>query len=440
MERRNFLKAAAISGMALTAPVFTRDAGAAAPYDGPYWIMVNAGGGWDPRFLFDPTANAAQNRITTQIQKVGNIAYAPIPVDAAAVNLGPTEEPHLMSTEMFLNKFGNQLAVINGVDTTTNNHEAGNRAMWCGRTSEGYPALGALIAGARAPEKPMAFLSSGGYDSTQNLVALTRVNSTSTLRKIAFPNAIDASKTDGDKYHTDETFDRIAQAQAARLQNLTANMRLPRVKLGMDQLHLARLSENELKNLQLPTSPVDLPGNLGDLERLMQQAQIAVAAFKSGLAAAANVSIGGFDTHANHDTNQRRQIQKLLSGVNYIMDEIQAQGLAGKVFVVMASDFGRSPKYNATNAGGGKDHWSITSMMAMGPGIAGNRVIGATNDADQKPFNIDPGSLATLNNAKDGVRIKTETIHRALRNVATISDSEVAQSFPLPGEDLPLFG
>ncbi len=440
MQRRNFLKAAAISGMALTAPVFTRDADAAAPFGGPYWIMVNAGGGWDPRFLFDPTSNAEQNRITTAIQKVGNISYAPIPVDVAAINLGATEESHLMSTETFLNKFGNQLCVINGVDTTTNNHDAGNRAMWCGRIPEGYPALGALIAGARAPEKPMAFLSSGGYDSTQNVVALTRVNSTSTLRKVAFPNAIDANDIQGDKYHTDETFNRIAQAQSARLQKLTGNMRLPRVRLGMDQLHLARLSENELANLQLPNTPVDLPGNLGDLERLMQQSQIAIAAFKSGLAAAANVSIGGFDTHANHDTNQRRQIQKLLSGVNYIMDEIQAQGLGGKVYVVMASDFGRSPRYNSTGNNGGKDHWSITSMMAMGPGIAGNRVIGATNDADQKPLNVDPGSLATLGNAKDGVRIKTETIHRALRKVATISDSEVANAFPLPGEDLPLFG
>ncbi|MEZ4226955.1 MAG: DUF1501 domain-containing protein [Polyangiaceae bacterium] len=440
MQRRSFLKAAAISGLALSAPVFSRDADAASPFAGPYWIMVNASGGWDPRFLFDPSSNAEQNRLTTTIQKIGNISYAPIPVDVAALNLSATEEPYLMSTEDFLNKFGSQLCVINGVDTSTNNHDAGNRTMWCGRIPEGYPALGALIAGARAPQKPMAFLSSGGYDSTQNVVALTRVNSAGTLRKIAYPNVINANDLAGDRYHTDETLARIAQAQAERLQKLSADMRLPRVRLGMDQLHLARLSENELQDLQLPDTPVDLPGNLGDLERLMQQAQIAIAAFKSGLAAAANVSIGGFDTHANHDTSQRRQIQKLLSGINYIMDEVQAQGLAGKVYVVVCSDFGRTPRYNGTNAGAGKDHWSITSMMAMGPGIQGNRVIGATGDADQKPYNVDPGSLATLDNAKDGVRIRPEHIHRALRSVATIADSEVAQSFPLPGEDLSLFG
>ncbi|MCA9597440.1 MAG: DUF1501 domain-containing protein, partial [Myxococcales bacterium] len=160
----------------------------------------------------------------------------------------------------------------------------------------------------------------------------------------------------------------------------------------------------------------------------------------SGLAVAANVSIGGFDTHGNHDTNQRRQQQKLLGGINFIMDELAAQGLAGNTYVVVASDFGRTPHYNGTNGGSGKDHWSITSFLAMGPGISGNRVIGATTDADQKPLNVDPGSLATLDNSSDGVRIRPEHIHRALRNVSGITGSDVEAKFPLPGEDLPLFG
>lgn len=441
MERRDFLKAAAISGLAVTAPLFSRDAGAESPpYAGPFWILVNAGGGWDPRFAFDPTANPDQNRLTSVVQQIGNIKYSPIPNDPEAINLDPALGQHLMDNESFLTKFGSKLCVINGVDTSTNNHDSGNRAMWCGRIPEGYPAFGALVAAARAKEKPMAFLSSGGYDATQNIVALTRVSSAAVLRRVAYPNVIDPANLQGARYHTDETFARIAQTQAARIAALQEQMNLPKVRGGMNQLYLARLAENELEKLQLPDTPVTLPNALSDLQRLMQQAQLAIAAFKSGLAVAANVSLGGFDTHGNHDVNQRRQLQKLLAGVNYIMDEAAAQGIAAKTYVVMCSDFGRTPKYNGTNAGSGKDHWPITSVLAMGPGIAGNRVIGATADADQKPFNVDPGSLATLGNAKDGVRIRPEHIHRALRKLAQIDGADVSAQFPLPGQDLPLFG
>lgn len=442
MERRSFLKAAALAGLAVTAPVFTRDAGAATPYAGPYYIMVNAGGGWDPNFMFNPTLNKDHNRLYTEIKKVGNIPYAPIPLDLAAMGLDTATgyESYLMDNEAFLNKHGAELCVLNGVDTSTNNHDAGNRTMWCGRISEGYPALGALIAGVRAPEKPMAFISSGGYDATQNIVPLTRVNSVATLKKIAFPNNVDPNNLAGDKYHTTDTFNRIAKAQAERIARLQGGQRLPTIQRSMNGLFLARVAENELANLQIPATLVDLPGNaLNDLERMLQQAQLAIAAFKSGLAVAANVSLGGFDTHGSHDTNQRRQLAKLLFGLSFIMDEIAANGLANKVVVLSASDFGRGPHYNGTNAASGKDHWSITSFLAMGPGIAGNRVIGGTLEASQKPKNIDPTTLNVVD-GDAGVRLRPEHIHRALRIKAQVAGTETEKAFPLPGEDLPLFG
>jgi len=442
MDRRSFLKAAAIAGLAVTAPVISRDAGAANPYAGPYYLMVNAGGGWDPNFMFNPTLNKNHNRLYTEIKKIGNISYAPIPLDLPAMGLDTTTgyDQYLMDNEAFLTKHGAELCVLNGVDTSTNNHDAGNRTMWCGRLSEGYPALGALIAAARDPARPMAFISSGGYDSTQNLVPLTRVSSVGTLKKVAYPNAIDPNNLAGDKYHTTETFNRIAKAQRDRIAALQGGQRLPTIQRSMGGLMLAREAENELASLQVPATLVDLPGNaLSDLERMLQQAQLAIAAFKSGLAVAANVSIGGFDTHGTHDQNQRRQLAKLLFGLSFIKGEIVGAGLGGKVVVLSASDFGRGPHYNGTNTTSGKDHWPITSFLAMGPGIAGNRVVGGTLEDSQKPKNIDPKTLAVVD-GDAGVRLRPEHIHRALRVKAQVVGSEAEKAFPLPGEDLPLFG
>jgi uncharacterized protein (DUF1501 family) len=441
MKRRAFIQLAGLAGLAIASPVTFHSARAAEPFGGPYWILVTASGGWDPNFLFNPTLNKEHNKVYTEIKTIGSIPYAPLPIDLAALDLDPLGgfEPYLMSNEAFLTKFGSRLCVLNGVDTSTNNHDSGVRTMMCGRIPEGYPAIGALIAAAKAPEKPMAFISNGSYDNPMGLVPLTRVTSPNILRKVAFPNAMDPNNLEGDQYHTTETMNRIAALQAERLQALNDKMHLPRVKQSMSSLYLARQAENELAQLQVPDALVDLPSGINDLESMMQQTQLVLAAFKSGLAVAANLRLGGFDTHGDHDRDQRRQLAKLLGGLNYMFDQISAQGLDGKVFVVVASDFGRGPHYNSTSTTAGKDHWPITSLLAAGPGIVGNRLIGGTYEADQKPKNIDPGSLAAVE-GDAGIKLDPTQIHLALRKLAGVDGHEVATKFPLLGEPLPLFG
>ena len=106
---------------------------------------------------------------------------------------------------------------------------------------------------------------------------------------------------------------------------------------------------------------------------------------------------------------------------------------------MVASDFGRGPFYNDDGEGAGKDHWPITSAFAMGPGIAGDRVVGGTT-ADQRARLVEPGSLAVVDGADgvDGVKLKPEHVHHALRVLAGIDES--VTPYPLAHETLPLFG
>ena len=48
--------------------------------------------------------------------------------------------------------------------------------------------------------------------------------------------------------------------------------------------------------------------------------------------------------------------------------------LAEETTVVVLSEMGRTPNLNAQN---GKDHFPITSCMLVGPGVTGNRMVGA---------------------------------------------------------------
>lgn len=416
MKRRDFLKLTAFAGLSVVSPLGWRRRGYADELDSPLWVMVNASGGWDPTSFCDPKGreneeqeDALNNYFAGDIQTAGNIRYAPV-----------------ANNEFFFEKYYRQLLVINGIDTETNGHDSGNRHTWSGRLAEGHPSFSALVAASIAPEKPMAFVSNGGYDYTAGLVGATRVGDPNRLLSLAWPNRSDPANEESN-YHTEATWERINRAQQERLEDLRQNHHHPHIENTMGLLYTARAGDNELRRLS------DFLPEIDNSSALRRQAQIAIAAYRAGICVSANLSMGGFDTHGNHDANHFARLEELFDGVDFLMEEAERQGVADKVVVAMGSDFGRTPGYNENN---GKDHWSITSMMFMGAGIPGNAVIGST-DAGHRPHLVNP---STGEVDSGGIRIKPEHVHRAMRRLAGIDESEMAVQFGIGGEDIPLFG
>jgi hypothetical protein len=171
-------------------------------------------------------------------------------------------------------------------------------------------------------------------------------------------------------------------------------------------------------------------------ERLAQQADIALASFKAGVCVSANLSIGQFDSHNNNDTDQMKLIPEFLAGIDYVLRKAEELKLREKLVVIIQSEMGRTPNYNNGN---GKDHWSIGSIMFLGPGITGNRVIGAT-DEKQQLIPINPQTLAI--DKDQGIRVRPEHIHAELRTLANIHNHPFCKQFPLdvpPKEKLQAF-
>ena len=101
-------------------------------------------------------------------------------------------------------------------------------------------------------------------------------------------------------------------------------------------------------------------------------------AFKTGVAVSADLYLGGFDTHANHDRDHEWLLGNLTGGVDYLWDYAEAHGVADRLVVVMGSDFGRTNFYNAQS---GKDHWPIGSFIIMEKNQTWtNRVVGETDE------------------------------------------------------------
>lgn len=65
--------------------------------------------------------------------------------------------------------------------------------------------------------------------------------------------------------------------------------------------------------------------------------------------------------------------------------------------------------------------------MFLGPGVQGNRVIGAT-DEGQYAIPINPQTLAFEKEAE--YRVRPEHIHLALRELAGIQDHPMSERFP----------
>lgn len=437
MERRDFLKLASMTGLAVVAgsQMSRATRAEAAPYTGALWLFLHAGGGWDVTSICDPKGSKGMNDPdpmnhypASAIPKAGNISYAPM-------ELGDVNGMNYTASKIFFEKHMNDLVIINGIDNATNSHDAGTRTTWAGSLLEGKPTVAALIAGAYLPAAPMSFITFGGYDVTDGVVGASRLGNLNALRRIAFPNKIDPNDMDPELFHTEATNERIVAARKARYDNLMKTQRLPRVQKSMSQLFTSRLGSNELTKLTqyLPDNP---EGGLAG------QAQLAIAAFKAGLCCSANLDRGGWDTHGNNDQQVAQNLQGngtdgFLPQISRIMEIAEEQGVRDNLVLLVGSDFGRTPGYNEGN---GKDHWSVTSMMMMGAingkKIEGNRVIGLT-DEGHNPITINP---ATLQPDPNGIRITPGHVQRQIRFAAGISNNPIVANYPVEAaEDLPLF-
>ena len=413
--RRDFLKLCGLLGLGFACPggvtTFLRAATEETPsYDGPFYVVFNASGGWDTTYLMDPKGVGGINRLYQEgdILTQGQHKFAPT---AKHITAG-------MTNEEFFKDFGDELLVLNGLDYSVNNHSPGARYMATGKLdSMAYPTFAALVAAAKGPACPISFLTFGNYSATGNIVAMSRIPYLPSLQRVANADHVDGNVRS--PYHDDFALARIEQTLREQREAAAMLPLLPRQERSQGMLYAAQVNSKALQRVTRHI-PASIPK-----ERLSQQAEIALASFKAGVCVSANLSIGQFDSHANNDADQMKLIPELLAGIAYLLRRAEALNIRDKLVVVVQSEMGRTPNYNKGN---GKDHWSIGSILFLGPGIRGNRVIGAT---DEKQFHVplNPETLAC--DREKGIRVRPEHIHEALRQYAGISDHAFSKKFPL---------
>lgn len=106
------------------------------------------------------------------------------------------------------------------------------------------------------------------------------------------------------------------------------------------------------------------------------------------------VTLGGWDTHANNLEGQATQVALLDSAYASLIRDLKRRGLLEHTIVLCGGEFGRTPKINGLE---GRDHWPHAfSMLVAGGGFAGGRVIGATDPEGEKEEPSDPVRVSDL--------------------------------------------
>ena len=402
----------------------------ATDYAGKLFVFVQADGGWDPTSFCDPKTNTSGERKINnwadegEIQEAGNIRYAPF-----------------ANNQAFFDKYYQRMLVINGVDAQTNSHTAGIVHNWSGRISEGFPTTTALLAARNGEGLAMPYLSFGGFSKTSGVTVYTRLDQPRVIKNIARPN-MDRGEPGRRPFFSQMDWESITRYRDRRLARLAAAPNLmPRASRNR-QLYAAALQEDALEGLSAYAELVPDEDQLVESEMgygfrsyLKRQAQLTVLAFKAGVAVSADLMLGGFDTHDDHDSLHGWLLGNLTDSVDYLWEYAEQQGIANRLVVVIGSDFGRTNHYNSDN---GKDHWPIGSFIVMEKNQSWtNRVVGETNEIHEA-FSINPATLER--DDTNGTRIYPRHIHKALRKYIGIENSEASLKFPFNNtEDLPLF-
>ena len=103
------------------------------------------------------------------------------------------------------------------------------------------------------------------------------------------------------------------------------------------------------------------------------------------------MTYGGWDFHDNIHGNMNNQLPNLDQGLSTLITDLDSRGLLDSTLVCLATEFGRTPKINAT---AGRDHWpKVFNVVMAGGGLKKGLVYGTSDstgsEPDQDPLTVE---------------------------------------------------
>jgi hypothetical protein len=296
-----------------------------------------------------------------------------------------------------------KLCVIRSMSHGEAAHERGTHNMFTGyRPSPAlqYPSLGSVVShelGMRnnlpayvcVPNMPNPFAGTGYLSSSYGPFSLGAdpVQGGFRVRDLALPNGVDAAR-----------FTRRRTAMDAVNAHFHAIEKADSVA-AMDTFYsqaYSMISSQEAREaFNLSAEPAAIRDEYGRNQagaRLLMCRRLIAAGVR-----VVSVTYGGWDFHTEIVPGTRRETPPLDKAFAALIRDLDRTGLLDSTIVMLSSEFGRTPKVNATR---GRDHWPrVFSVVLAGGGISRGKIYGSSTATAAEPDadEIGPGDLfATL--------------------------------------------
>ncbi len=371
------------------------------------FIFVFAQGGWDPTRVFasEFSNNNVDMEADAERATAGGISYV--------------SHPDRPSVDTFMNAWHDRAVVFNGVMVRSIAHEICTMLAMTGTTSGLTPDWPAILADRQRNAFTLPHLVLGGPSFPGDLgVAVARTGAAGQLEALLNGQALGMS---------DVPVGSLSSPSQALVDRFVAQRAAARASVS-------RSAVEDLLNADFQTA-TQHAGDLKDLQYLMDftggaglanQATVAVDALQKGISRCLTLSASAaftWDTHAANDDGQSPLWEDLFNGLGQLVQMLanapgeQEATLLDETVICVLSEMGRTPLLNGLD---GKDHWPYTSVMMLGAGLAGDRVVGGFDSSYYGEL-VDPASGEV---ADDAQVLSCEAIGATLLALADVDPAE----------------
>jgi len=281
-----------------------------------------------------------------------------------------------------LSNHADKMAIVRGMNSTAGAHAQGNYMMHTSyeqRATIKHPGIGAWMLKYRGRVNP-------NLPGSVFIGGASRINGgagffESSYEPLAINNPEDGLKNSKARFDK-ERFDRnlsLAKDLDAGFRE-QYNLKATQAYTSMYDDAIRIMRSSDLQAFDIDKEPKELREAYGN--NPFGQGCLLARRLVQNNVRAVEVSLGGWDTHNNNFISVPNKSAILDQALATLLGDLERRGLLDTTLVVLATEFGRTPRINQ-NAG--RDHYpKAFSTMLAGGGVAGGQVYGKTSEGGEE--------------------------------------------------------
>jgi len=325
--------------------------------------------------------------------------YAPIEYRGPLSSI-PTTIPgvHFSENLSMTAKIADKITVVRSMTHGEAAHERGTHNMMTGykpSPAVTYPSFGSVVShelGIRnnippyicIPNQPTEFAGTGYLSKMYSGFSINAdpANSGYKVQDLSFPSGVDQDRFNTRKSMLDAVNEHFGSAKDDKLKAADSFYQKAYSLIGSDSAKGAFDIEKESPKTR------DEYGRNAAGQRMLLARRLVEAGTRF-----VTVTYGGWDMHDNIANGMKNQLPNFDRAYAALINDLNDRGMLDETLVLVTSEFGRTPKINAT---AGRDHWpSVYSIALAGGGVKRGYIHGSSDAQGAQP-DADPLTVENL--------------------------------------------